>query len=409
TVEAIDGSGNRSQPSAPASARTAAADTTPPAAPTGLVATANGPNRIDLAWSGPADADVAGYRVYRGGAQVGATTGASARSFSETGLTPDTLYSYTVEAIDGSGNRSQPSAPASARTAAGGSDPVIAAAGDIACGNGYIGNYCVQMQTSDQIIQMNPVAVLALGDIQYEQGAYADYMDSSSNVKVGYDKSWGRFKAKTYPAIGNHEYITPVADNYLKYWSDYAARRGPWSALAGNPVKGYYSFDVGAWHLISFNSNCGQLSCAKGGEQETWIKNDLAAHPNRCTLAFAHHPFRNSFFETSKEPRWPDIFQTFYDAGVDLVLVGHAHNYERTAPMNPAGGIDRTRGVRTFVVGTGGKGPAGASATPQPFSEAHAGGTLGVMKLTLHPAGYDWDFRGLPSTPFVDMGAGSCH
>jgi hypothetical protein len=234
-------------------------------------------------------------------------------------------------------------------------------------------------------------------------------MDSSSNSKIGYNKSWGRFKSKTYPAIGNHEYLTSLPDNYFRYWSDFAAKRGPYANLAGDPVKGWYSFDVGAWHLISFNSNCKRVDCTTGSEQETWIKNDLAAHPNRCTLAFAHHPFRNSFFETSLEPRWPDIFQDFYNAGVELVVIGHAHNYERMAPINPSASIDRARGVRQFVVGTGGRSPAGASATPKPYSETHSGKTIGVLKLTLHSAGYDWSFNGVAATPATDIGSGTCH
>jgi chitodextrinase len=415
TVTALDAAGNRSAASSAASATTPAAgggsDTTAPSVPAGLTATALSSSQISLGWNASSDnVGVTGYEIRRGGTLV-ATVGA-VTTYTDTGLAASTAYSYTVAARDAAGNRSAFSAAASATTpsgSSGGGDPVIAAAGDIACGSGYVGNHCLQMQTADQILKINPVAVLALGDIQYESSAYADYIDSSSNVKIGYDKSWGRFKAKTYPAIGNHEYLTPLATNYFKYWSDFAAKRGPYAKLAGDTVKGWYSFDIGAWHLISFNSNCKRIDCTKGSEQETWIKNDLAAHPNKCTLAFAHHPFRNSFFETSSEPRWPDIFQDFYDAGVDLVLVGHAHNYERTAPMNPAAGIDRTRGVRTFVVGTGGKSPAGASATPKPFSETHSGKTIGVLKLTLHSSGYDWSFNGVAATPATDIGAGSCH
>jgi hypothetical protein len=286
---------------------------------------------------------------------------------------------------------------------------VIAAAGDIACGTGYVGSYCVQMQTSNLILGINPTAVLALGDIQYEQSAYSDYVDASTNPKIGYDKSWGRFKPKTYPAIGNHDYLTPIATNYLKYWSQYAAKQGPWANVSGHPELGYYSFDVGAWHLISFNSNCGQVSCSAGSPQETWIKADLAAHPTACTLVFAHHPFRNSFFETSNEPRYPALFQDFYNAGVDLLLVGHAHDYERTAPMDPAGNIDMGHGVREFVVGTGGHGPTGTSATPKPFSQAHASPVFGALVLTLHPTSYDWSFKGIPGYTFTDSGSLACH
>jgi calcineurin-like phosphoesterase family protein len=302
----------------------------------------------------------------------------------------------------GAGEAADPGGSAGAAAAGPGGAVTIAAAGDIACGRESRGADCVEGRTADLIEEIDPAAVLALGDIQYESSSYLDYLD-------GYDRSWGRFKDRTYPAIGNHEYNTPVADNYLRYWDDFAAATGPWSDLEGSPKEGWYSFDLGAWHLIGFNSNCRRVSCLEGSEQERWIREDLAAHPARCTLAFAHHPFRNSFFETSKEPRWPDIFQLFYDERVDLVLVGHAHSYERMAPIDPEGEIDRARGVRQIVVGTGGRSPAGASAPPRPFSETHAGKTFGVLELTLRPTGYDWHFQGIPATPVVDMGSGTCH
>jgi acid phosphatase type 7 len=415
TVTALDAAGNRSAPSTAASATTppaSASDTTPPATPANVRATAASSSQMALSWSPSTDnVAVSGYEIRRNGtlvATVGAVTG-----FTDSGLAASTTYRYTVAALDAAGNRSPQSAEAQGTTAAssggGSGDPVVAAAGDIACGTGYQGDYCMQMQTSDQILKMNPAAVLALGDIQYEGGAYSDYVNASSNPKIGYDKAWGRFKTKTYPAIGNHEYLTPLADNYFRYWSDFAARRGTWAKLGGDPVKGWYSFDVGAWHLVSFNSNCKRVDCTSGGEQYNWLKQDLAAHAARCTLAFAHHPFRNSFFETSLEPRWPDIFKLFYDTGVDLVVVGHAHNYERMAPIDPSASIDRARGVRQFVVGTGGRSPAGASATPKPYSEAHAGKTIGVLKLTLHAAGYDWSFNGVAATPMTDTGSATCH
>jgi hypothetical protein len=185
---------------------------------------------------------------------------------------------------------------------------------------------------------------------------------------------------------------------------------GQFADTEGKPSDSYYSFDLGAWHLIGFNSNCRKVSCSAGSPQYEFIKSDLAAHRNKCTLAFAHHPFRNSFFETSHEPRWPDIFDLFYDSGVDLVVVGHAHSYERMAPINRSGGIDRARGVRQFVVGTGGRSPSGASAAPKPFSETHAGKTFGALKLRLKASGYDWEFKTIPSFPSVsDTGSGTCH
>ncbi|MEO6654122.1 MAG: DNRLRE domain-containing protein, partial [Ilumatobacteraceae bacterium] len=160
-------------------------------------------------------------------------------------------------------------------------DPQIAAAGDIACDpasgsfNGGLGTSlaCRQKYTSDLMVGKGFDSVLTLGDMQYDSGAYNAFVNS-------YDLSWGRLKSITKPVPGNHEYNTSGAAGYYQYWG----------ALAGGTTQGYYSYDIGAWHLVALNSNCGVVSCAGGSVQETWLRADLAAHPDKCTLVYWHHP-----------------------------------------------------------------------------------------------------------------------
>src|SRR4051794_14026541 len=167
-------------------------------------------------------------------------------------------------------------APAAAQAA----DPVIAAAGDIACGPAETGVFpCQQVATSDLLAQIRPDAVLALGDNQYNSGSLADYTNF-------YNPSWGRLKAITRPVVGNHEYGSPSATGYFDYYNGSGKANG----AAGHRGDGWYSFDVGAWHLIALNSNCAQVDCSTGSTQEKWLKADLKAHPTACTLAFEHQP-----------------------------------------------------------------------------------------------------------------------
>jgi hypothetical protein len=286
--------------------------------------------------------------------------------------------------------------------------PVIAAAGDIACdpntgafndGRGSP-KACHQRATSDLLVNAGLTAVLAIGDLQYYCGALAAFMFS-------YDPSWGRVKSITYPAPGNHEYqgggaygCTPGAEGYFAYWG----------AGARNPSGGYYSFDIGAWHLISLNSNCEFIGgCGLGSPEERWLRTDLAAHAGaRCTLAFWHHPPFASSVTPVGIPRTQALLQDLYDGGVDLVLTGHQHNYERFAPQTPQGVADPPRGVREFVVGTGGEDlrPFG---TPMANSEARNDETFGVLELILLPTGYSWQFIPEAGGTFTDSGSSPCH
>ncbi len=382
----------------------AAPDTSAPSTPVGLGATAVSASQVDLTWR-PATDDVAvtGYDIYRDDIRV-ASSGAGT-SYSDFGVQPATSYVYRVLARDAAGNVSPLSDPATAATPVDPVDPVIAAAGDIACSPGDV-NYnngagtaraCRQQATSDLLLGGQLARVLTLGDNQYEDATLEQFLTS-------YEPTWGRLKPITSPATGNHEYLTNGAAGYFDYFG----------AAAGDRGLGYYSFDVGAWHLIALNSNCSKLpagtaldGCAEGSPQNDWLEADLAAHRNTCTLAYWHHPL----FNTGKhggwsivEPFWTDL----YAAGADVVLNSHAHSYERFTPVDPAGSPDPSTGIREFVVGTGGKNHS-AAATPPPISEAINVDTFGVLKLTLHPAGYDWNFVPEVGGTFTDAGSGACH
>ncbi len=287
---------------------------------------------------------------------------------------------------------------APALAAHGQSPPVVVAAGDIACdpadasfngGNGTA-TACRMKATSDLALALDPDAVLLLGDNQYEDGALAKYQAS-------YDPTWGRLKAVTRPAPGNHDYGTTGAAGYFSYFG----------AAAGDPAKGYYSFDLGGWHLIALNSNCAPVGgCGPGSPQEQWLAADLAAHPGVCTLAYWHHP------RFSSGPHGNDVtFQAFWTdlhaAGADLILNGHDHVYERFAPQDPAGAADPAQGLRQITVGTGGRNHTGFPLI-RANSEVRNAAAFGVLKLTLHPSGYTWQFV-TEEGVVADAGAGLCH
>jgi hypothetical protein len=325
-------------------------------------------------------------------ASTGSTSTSSTSSTSSSTSTTLALSTTTLASTSTTLGRTTttlgPTTTTAATAAGGGVDPTIAAAGDIACDSSTPGaTTCHQAATADLLAAGNFTAVLGLGDHQYPSGALADF-------NAYYDPTWGQVKAKTYPAPGNHEYQTSGAAGYFAYFGD---RAGP----AG---RGYYSFDVGSWHVISLNS---EVSAAAGAAQETWLKGDLAASSQRCTLAYWHKPLFSSGphgNNSSVKPLW----EALYAAGAEVVLAGHDHDYERFAPQTPSGSADATGGIREFVVGTGGKEHYSISSTI-PNSQVHNTDTYGVLRLTLHPEGYDWKFLPEAGRTFTDAGTDSCH
>ncbi len=232
-----------------------------------------------------------------------------------------------------------------------------------------------------------PGTVFAAGDNAYPNGTSTEY-------KNCYVPTWGRFKARTKPIPGNHDYLTAGASGYFKYFG----------SAAGASSKGYYSYDLGDWHVVALNSN---IPMNVGSAQEVWLKADLAKSTKQCTVAYLHHPLFSSGNEgahTDTRPLWQDL----YDAGAEIVIVGHDHDYERFAPQSPDGVADSLHGIREFVAGTGGGGLF-TIYPPVPNSEVLNNQTLGVLKLTLHSAGYTWKFLPVAGKTFTDEGSGRCH
>lgn len=233
--------------------------------------------------------------------------------------------------------------------------------------------------------------VATLGDNVYDSGSPVEFASC-------YAPSWGRQKARTRPSPGNHDYRTPGAAGYFGYFG----------AAAGNRAKGYYSYSLGAWHVIALNSNCEAVGgCEAGSAQEQWLRADLRAHRRKCTLAYWHHP-RFSSGAHGSDPMTQPLWQALYDAGADVILDGHDHDYERFAPQTPAGVLDRSRGIREFVVGTGGRSHR-APGAPVANSQALNGDTYGVLKLTLAAKSYRWQFVPVAGGTFRDSGSAACH
>ena len=288
------------------------------------------------------------------------------------------------------------------------SDPVIAAAGDIACdptdinfnlGNGGTSG-CHEKATSDLLVNKGFAAVLALGDNQYYCGGYQAFLQS-------YDPTWGLVKSITHPVVGNHEYLSsngtdcdPTGDaaGYFQYYG----------AAAGTPGAGYYSYDIGTWHVIALNSNCSDAGgCSINSPQGKWLEADLAAHSNFCTLAYWHIPLFSSGGRAAANSQ--SFWNSLYNHNADLILSGHDHIYERFAPQSPSGVADPDRGIREFIVGTGGANHTSIPGNLAANSEVQNVNTYGILKLTLHPNSYDWQFVPEAGKTFTDSGSGVCH
>ena len=231
--------------------------------------------------------------------------------------------------------------------------------------------------------------IAILGDTVYEQGSGGEFAQC-------FEPSWGRHKARTRPAVGNHEYRTPGAAGYFGYFG-----------AAAGPPGGWYSYDLGAWHIVVLNSNCVEAGgCEQGSPQEEWLRADLARSSARCTLAYMHHP-RFSSGSHGGDPAVQALWRTLAAARADVLLAGHDHHYERFAPRGPAG-RRRTRGLRQFVVGTGGRG-LNPTVRRAHGSELRDTGRLGVLVLRLGASRYSWRFMTTPDGNVRDAGSTSCH
>jgi hypothetical protein len=266
------------------------------------------------------------------------------------------------------------------------SDPVLIGAGDIADCTDLAG-----AEATAKLLEANPGTVMAIGDLAYPDG-------TKENFEC-YDKTWGRMKSRTRPAVGNHEFHSTSATYYFQYFG----------SVAGDFKDGFYSYDLGTWHVIVLNSECGEVGgCAPGSREEKWLRADLAAHPAACTVSYFHKPLFSSGAKHGNDPELRPFFQALYDAHADLVLGGHDHDYERFAPQNPDGVADPKNGIREIVAGTGGKSHR-PFAKRLPTSEVRDDTTFGVLKLTLHPTSYDWVFLPEAGKQFTDSGSGQCH
>ena len=254
---------------------------------------------------------------------------------------------------------------------------VVVAAGDISLAEPSEG----ARKTAELVESLHPDAVLALGDLQYDDGA----LERFERV---YGPTWGRFKDKTYPAPGNHEYKTPGASGYFTYFG----------ARAGDPAKGYYSFDLGAWHVIALNTSelCKQVSCEADGEQVKWLEADLAANTKKCVLAYWHYPRFSSGKHGNFDKAAP-LWKVLALHHATLVLTGHEHFYERLRPID---------GITQLTVGTGGAQFADY-ADVHPSSVARENQTLGVLKLTLSDGAWKAEFMGVSGSAFHDTDSGA--
>ena len=290
---------------------------------------------------------------------------------------------------------------------AGATRPIlVAAAGDIA------GRVNRHVETARLLLELNrrgPLdAVLTLGDLQYPRGDLHDFL-------AFYDPSWGRepLRGLTHPVPGNHEYDQGRTD--ARGYFDYFNGPGQWTGQAGDRDKGYYSFDLGAWHLVAINSSdsCHRISCAPGSPMYRWLAADLAATKKKCVLAYWHHPRFQVGASHGDNSAIAPIWNLLVDAGAELVLAGHDHNFQQLVRLGKDGQPSPT-GVRSFVVGTG-----GAGAYPSWDDREHPGAAetrfsrrMGVLLLTLTPLDFSWRFVATNGTPLGETlaaGRDECH
>ncbi len=259
-------------------------------------------------------------------------------------------------------------------------DPVLVGAGDIStCSND--GD-----EATAKLIDGIAGTVFTAGDNAYESGSASEYTNC-------YNPTWGRFKARTNPSPGNHEYNTSGAAGYYGYFG----------SAAGDPTKGYYSYNLGTWHIVVLNS---EISTATGSAQEKWLRQDLIANPTTCTLAYWHKPRFSSGSSHGSTSGMQPLWQALFDYHADVIVNGHEHNYERFDPQSPTGAAN-VSGIREFVAGMGGRSHYGFG-TILPNSVARNSDTYGVLKFTLHSNSYTWQFVPEAGKTYADTGTANC-
>ena len=261
------------------------------------------------------------------------------------------------------------------------------AAGDIASCGSSLGD-----EATAALLGQLTGEIQTIGDNAYDQGSTADFQCFNS--------SWGAYKSRIHPSLGDHEYDLGNANPYFAYFG----------AAAGDPAKGYYSYDIGTWHVVVTNPVCDRVpgGCDAGSPQEQWLRADLAAHPNQCTIAVIGGPRFSSGAIHGSETDPAAMWQALYDNGAEVVLSADDHVYERFAPQTPSGVSDPVNGIRQFTVGTGGY-YMYQFGHPLPLSEQRYTGTYGVLRLELRSGGYDWKFHSVAGATYTDAGSASCH
>jgi hypothetical protein len=408
SVQAVDpSSGNTSAPTT----ATWAIDTKAPVVT--LTSPASGSSRLELptftgvAGTAAGDSGSVTVNVYAGSSASGSpvqapTTLAGANGgYSVLASAPLQAGTYTAQAVqkDAAGN-----AGTSAVTTFTVGDPVILSAGDIA---GCLFTVFASQATGAKLATVPDALVVPLGDNAYPDGQPSEYQNC-------YGSTWGPALARTRPVVGEHDETDRTSTGgsrpgvgYVGYFQNQLAPFGP---TATDLSKLYYSYDLGAWHVVVLNDSCIERQTPNCDEkaQEAWLKNDLATHPSLCTLALYHEPRYSSGNIHGDLPPIEAFWNILYQYGVDLVLNGSDHDYERFAPQDAAGNADPAYGIREIIVGTGGYGLYSLG-TVQPNSEVYDSTTYGVLKTTLHPTGYDWQFLAAAGGSFTDSGSGSCH
>jgi acid phosphatase type 7 len=288
-------------------------------------------------------------------------------------LTGAVCFGRQVNSAAGSGNASEEAA-------------VLVGAGDVADCRDLGG-----AEATAKLLEKIPGTVMVVGDLAYPDGTKENF--------ACYDRTWGRVRERTRPAPGNHEFHSSRATPYFEYFG----------AAAGDKRYGYYSYELGTWHIVVLNSECADIGgCDGRSRQVQWLKADLAAHPAACTLAYFHKPLFSSGSAHGNDSEMKAFWQALYEANAEVVVNGHDHNYERFAPQNPDGISDSARGIREFVVGTGGKNHR-PILLAKPNSEARNADAFGVLKLTLSPGKYEWQFVAEAGKTFTDSGSATCH